>query len=155
MGEGYTVDSSTSHTVFTDDYATTDQIIVDNDATLTNSDTGSSAIFVAAEGQLGDVENETAVRVDGTLSSVGTDAISLNGSATGRFEVGSGGEISEGNIHIASGGQLTGTIDVQGTVSDQITINGSQSSTLDDAIKISGNMGSNADANAIIVGANG
>ena len=155
VGTTATVSSATDHTVFTDNHATTRQIIVEDGGTLTNTHSGSSTVYVAEEGTLGGVETDTAILVDGTLSSTGPDAVTIAGEASGRLLVSATGEISDGNINIASGASYTGTIDVQGTVADSVLVSGTHSATLDDAIRVTGILGSDDSANVIQVGGTG
>ena len=155
IGENADVSSSTSHTVFTDEYAATGKVTVDAGGTLGNSNTSFSTIFVDADGQLGSTENQTAIQVDGILSSSGSSVINIEGNATGKFLVGSTGRVSSGNINIASGASYTGSLDIQGIVSDRVVLTGAHSSTLDDAIKVSGQLGHDASLNAIDIAAAG
>lgn len=153
---GYTVDSNTTVTsssgsVFSlENYAYVDAIAVDGTLRSTSGTGGSaggnSAIHIGANSQLGGsitsssdsititrTEADTAIEVDGTLSSVSGYAIEIDGAVTGAIKVDNGatvsGDTSDGSILVDTGGTYTGTIENQGTITGDIIVKGTHTAS--------------------------
>lgn len=130
----------------------TNKIYIANTATHTATN---DALSITSTGQLGSVEGNTIIEVDGDLNSTSGNAINIAGTTTGKILV--NGTISDGAVSIAAGGNYTGTLDVSGgSISDGVVINGTHTSAADGIhIASSSSIGSNAAGNAIAVGAAG
>ena len=120
--------STADHSVYTAAYGQTNEVVVENQGSLTSEGAGKSAIYVASLGQLGDLETSTAVEIDGTLSSTSAPAINIEGTGLGRLLVGSTGSISgaSGSPAIDMGGQYTGTFENRGGIAG-IVVSGNHS----------------------------
>ncbi len=115
------------------------------------------AIKIGATGNLGNVQTDTIIEIatSGSLSSTDGDAINITGNTTGEILV--NGAISSGQINIASAGDYTGTIDVNGgSVADGISISGTHiSSGTGINITNNGSVGNDSSGNAIHITSTG
>ncbi len=123
--------TSTTNTIYTGAYATTEKVVVESGVTLTSTGNDNSAIYIAENGEIGR-QYDNAIWIEGTVQSTNGAAITIDGTGTGTLLVGEDGLIggqggqTDPAIVITGNGAYNGTFDNRGKIMGGIYIDGTQ-----------------------------